>query len=471
VIIAQALANARLYEEARHRAERLQEELLPGELPATTEVQAVARYRPADGREVGGDWYDTIPLPGGRSLAVIGDVVGHGLEEAISMGILRHAALTVAALDLPVDEVLAHLNDVAVRLGARAGEPAVSATCLLVLYDPTTGSCSIASAGHPAPVLLAPGREPVPLDIPAAPPLGLGQVPAQVTEVRLAEGSVLVLYTDGLLGVQAPDVSRLTSAVARYTAVRPLTTQPAGPAARRSWLDGLCDAVTGELPAESQRHDDAALLILSMGRVPEKDIASFDLPWAAEAAARARELASERLTEWGLEGLAETASLIVSELFGNAVRHAVGIEPEPAAPGTDGAGTDGDLAALEEFLGYGGLHGGDTPVERAGGTVRLRLLRLGPSVVCEVYDGSQALPRVRHPLLDDEFGRGLQLVAMLADHWGTRFTERGKCIWARLDVHKGDSDDDADASTALRNAPPPAASAPGTEPGAAYGDV
>ena len=467
VIIAQALANARLYEEARHRAERLQEELLPGELPETTAVQAVARYRAADGREVGGDWYDTIPLPGGRTLAVIGDVMGHGLEEAISMGILRHAALTVAALDLPVDEVLAHLNDVAVRLGARAGDPAVSATCLLVLYDPTTGACSIASAGHPAPVLVPPGGAPVPLDIPAAPPLGLGQVPAQVTEVPLDEDSALVLYTDGLLGTQAPDVSRLTSAVARYAAGRPLTAQPAGPAARCAWLEGLCDAVTAELPPEPLRHDDAALLTLAAGRVPEGDIASWDLPWAPESAGRARELAAERLTAWGLGGLAETASLIVSELFGNTIRHAVGIGPGPEA-----ADEDGGLDALEEFLGYGGLPGTGEPAEHGKGTVRLRLLHLGSSVVCEVYDGSQALPRVRHPLLDDEFGRGLQLVAMLADHWGTRFTERGKCIWARIDAHKGDSDEGAGADApAARGAQAASRAQAQAQAGVAYGDA
>jgi hypothetical protein len=288
--------------------------------------------------------------------------------------------------------------------------------------------------------------------------------------VPLDEDSALVLYTDGLLGTQAPDVSRLTSAVARYAAGRPLTAQPAGPAARCAWLEGLCDAVTAELPPEPLRHDDAALLTLAAGRVPEGDIASWDLPWAPESAGRARELAAERLTAWGLGGLAETASLIVSELFGNTIRHAVGIGPGPEA-----ADEDGGLDALEEFLGYGGLPGTGEPAEHGKGTVRLRLLHLGSSVVCEVYDGSQALPRVRHPLLDDEFGRGLQLVAMLADHWGTRFTERGKCIWARIDAHKGDSDEGAAGAgadaPAARGAQAASRAQAQAQAGVAYGDA
>lgn len=143
------------------------------------------------------------------------------------------------------------------------------------------------------------------------------------------------------------------------------------------------------------------LLALALGRVPDDRIASWDLPCAPESARRGRVLAAERLTAWDLGDLTDTATLVVSELIGNAVRHAVGIGRDVA---------DG--------------------VE---GLLRLRLLRLtDDSVTCEVYDGSQATPRVRHPLLDDEFGRGLQLVAVTAKRWGTRYTEGGKCIWARV---------------------------------------
>ncbi|MBM9440706.1 SpoIIE family protein phosphatase [Actinacidiphila bryophytorum] len=392
VIIAQALGKARLYEEARRRAERLQKELLPGELPHTVAVSSASRYRLAAGEEVGGDWYDTIPLPGGRTLAVIGDVKGHGLEQAIAMGIIRHAVLTVAALDLPIDEIMAHLNDVAGRL-----EP-LTATCMLVLYDATTGTCRVAGAGHPAPILVRPGGKAGEICLPPGQPLGQAQVPAPVTEEELPESSVVVLYSDGLLEGAGRDPEQLAELVTRYTASAPL---PADEDRRAPWLDLLCETISGQLPPDPHRQDDAVLLALAIGRVPVDRIAAWDLPCAPESARRARALAAERLTEWGLAGLTETATLVVSELIGNAVRHAVGI-------GTDVA-------------------------DDVDGLLRLRLLRLtDDSVTCEVYDGSQATPRVRHPLLDDEFGRGLQLVAVTAQRWGTRYTEGGKCIWARI---------------------------------------
>ncbi|WP_202232407.1 SpoIIE family protein phosphatase [Actinacidiphila reveromycinica] len=444
VIIAQALGNARLYESARHRAERLQQELLPGRLPDTVGLHAVARYRTADGQELGGDWYDTIALPGGRTLAVIGDVLGHGLEQAIAMGIIRHAALTVAALDMPVDEIMAHLNDVVVRLAPRVDDPVVCATCLLALYDPTSGSCSIASAGHAPPIALEPGGTARRLTIPSGPPLGMAQVPAQVTETVLAEGTVLVLYTDGLLGSQAPDAERLTEAVARHAGGAPV---PVGGERAERWLAAMCDAVVAQLPPDPCRQDDAVLLALSTERVPEDRMSAWDLPWAPESAGRARDLTAAELAAWHLDDLTDAATLIVSELIGNTVRHAIGMVPGPAEGGEGGEGAPGGEPDLGDF-GDLGLDGGlslriglgldEGPDRHAadagGGVVRLRLLRIEQALICEVYDGSQATPRVRHPLLDDEFGRGLQLVAMMAGQWGTRYTESGKCIWARLDA-------------------------------------
>ncbi|NJP42474.1 SpoIIE family protein phosphatase [Actinacidiphila epipremni] len=392
VIIAQALAKARLYEEARHRAERLQEELMPGTLPPTVGVRTAARYRLAAGEEVGGDWYDTIPLPGGRTLAIIGDVRGHGLEQAIAMGILRHAALTVATLDLPVDEIMAHLNDAAGRLGP------LTATCMLVLYDATTGECSVAGAGHPPPVLLTPGGKAHEAELSPGQPLGQASVPAPVSGTELADGSVLVLYSDGLVDGTRRDVTPLTELLTRYGATAPL---PQDVERRDAWLDTLCETIAEQLPPDPGRVDDAALMALATSRVPPERIAAWDLPWEPESARLGRSLAADRIDAWGLGELADTATLVVSELIGNAVRHAVGI-------------------------------GADVADDRAG-VLRLRLLHLADGeLTCEVYDGSQATPRVRHPLLDDEFGRGLQLVAVTAERWGTRYTEGGKCIWATV---------------------------------------
>lgn len=396
VTIAQALGNARLYEEARHRAERLQQELMPGELPILVGVESATRYRPASGKEVGGDWYDAIPLPGGRTLAVIGDVMGHGLEQAITMGILRHAALTLAMLDLPVDEIMAQLNDVTGRLSPRALEPATYATCLLALYDPASGACAFLSAGHPPPIVLRPGKPPQFPDVEPSPPLGLAQVTAPVTELVLEPGSVLLLYTDGLLDRADLDPTALAQAITRHTEQGPMPSS--GPWLSR-WLEDLCDAVFTGL-SDRGHDDDAALLALGVSRVAADCIAVRELPWAAKSAAQARGITTEQLSAWGVPDLTDRAVLIVSELMGNTVRHAVGL----------GDGTPGDNS----------------------GFVRLRLLNLDTEIVCEVHDGSEATPRVRHPMLEDEFGRGLQLVSMMADRWGTRYTETGKCIWAAL---------------------------------------
>ncbi|MEU8139164.1 SpoIIE family protein phosphatase [Streptodolium elevatio] len=403
-LIAQALENARLYEQARHQAERLQQELLPGELPTAFGVRTAARYRTAPGHEFGGDWYDIVPLPGGRVLAVIGDVLGHGLEQAITMGIIRHAVLAIAALDMPVDELMARLNDVVVRLSSDADGQPVYATSLFAVHDATTGVCRIASAGHPPPIVLRPGSDPVSLDVPAGPPLGLAQVPAEVVETTLEPDSLLVFYTNGLLGAGATDAATLGARVARHRdSAGPLTARTD----RSAWLEALCDSLADE-PLRNTRPDDAALLLLATEPFAGGRAASWDLPWSAESAGKARELTTESLNSWGLGELDEAATLVVSELVGNTVRHAVGL-------GSDAA-------------------------DNGSGVIRLRLLNLSDPtsdsaaamVVCEVYDGSEATPRVRHPSLDDEFGRGLQLVAMMSDQWGARFTESGKCIWASL---------------------------------------
>jgi hypothetical protein len=186
--------------------------------------------------------------------------------------------------------------------------------------------------------------------------------------------------------------------MARYAGTTPL---PPDPGSRDAWLKTLCDTIAEQQPPDPHRPDDAALLALSLGRVPADRVAAWELPWAPETAGRGRTLAAERIAAWGEGELTDTATLIVSELIGNAVRHAVGM----------GA----DVADSNK------------------GTLGLRLLHLADGeVTCEVYDGSQATPRVRHPLLDDEFGRGLQLVAVTAKRWGTRYTEGGKCIWATV---------------------------------------
>ncbi|MFI9052143.1 SpoIIE family protein phosphatase [Streptomyces sp. NPDC053427] len=385
-LVAQALERARLYDSEHNRARQLQQHLLPSLLPDLPALSAAARYRPAgDHNEVGGDWYDTIPLSAERVALVIGDVMGHGLREAITMSRLRTAVSTLSTLDHPPEEMLAHLNDVAGELGDDQ-----YVTCLYAVYDPTTGVCTLASAGHPPPAVVHPGQKPYFADVPVGPPLGTAQMPYRSTRITLPEGSLLVLYTDGLLSAPDADpdaglheLSGVLEASARERDGAPA----AGSRDDVAWLEGLCDTVTRELPRPAGHHaDDAAVLAARARRLPDGDVASWDLPFEPSSAGTARKLIRGQLTEWGLADLVMTTELIVSELIGNTVRHATG-------------------------------------------PVGLRLIR-GTTLTCEVYDGSQSAPRVRHAALMDESGRGLQLVGAMTHRWGTRYTSSGsKTLW------------------------------------------
>src|SRR6202034_3440859 len=152
-------------------------------------------------------------LSGSRVALVVGDVVGHGIVAAATMGRLRTAVRTLADVDLEPGELLTRLDDVVTRLVAEEGlsptddSPAdLSATCLYAVYDPVSRCCVLARAGHPPPAVLTPGGAAEFLDLPAGPPLGLGGLPFEETEVVLPEGSLLVLYTDGVLETRERDI-------------------------------------------------------------------------------------------------------------------------------------------------------------------------------------------------------------------------------------------------------------------------
>ncbi|MEU8547504.1 SpoIIE family protein phosphatase [Streptomyces roseoverticillatus] len=377
--------NARRYAAERSVALTLQRSLLPGRLPEQTAVEVTSRYLPAGVQAgVGGDWFDVIPLSGARVALVVGDVVGHGLQASAVMGRLRAAVRTLADLDLPPDELLTHLDDLVVQLAqdeAAEGVPGTvretGATCLYVVYDPVSRSCVLARAGHPAPVLVTPGGAARFLDIPGGPPLGLGGLPFESTELQLPEGSLLALYTDGLVEGHDHDIG------AGLDGLRAALSGPAAP------LERTCDAVLDALlPRRPERPtDDIALLLARTRALDASQVRSWDLPAERSTVADARKFASEQLAAWGLEELGFTTELVVSELVTNAVRHAY-------AP------------------------------------IRLRLIRERSSLICEVSDASSTSPRMRRARLTDEGGRGLLLVAQLTERWGTRFTADGKTIWA-----------------------------------------
>ncbi|MEV6759685.1 SpoIIE family protein phosphatase [Streptomyces sp. NPDC051105] len=372
-LVAQAMERARLYDAEHGRAQELQRGLLPRALPSVPAVTAAARYLPAGkGMEVGGDWYDVIPLSADRVALVIGDVMGHGLSEAATMGRLRTAVRTLADLEMPPDELFSHLDEMVGGLGED-----FYATCLYAVYDPADRHCSVISAGHPPPAVIRPDGTAYFLDLPCNPPLGVAAPPLDLAEVTLPQDSLLVLYTDGLVESAGCDIGQGMDRLRRR-----LETAYGG----TPELDGLCDDLIAEmLPDPYRTSDDAALLVARTRALAPQDIACWQLPDEPMAAGQARHSIRKQLAAWQLEELSVTTELLVSELIGNVVRH-------------------------------------------ARGPMAVRLLR-SRALICEVSDGSLSMPRIRRAADTDEGGRGLQLVAAMADRWGARYTSSGKCIW------------------------------------------
>ncbi|MFE1443955.1 SpoIIE family protein phosphatase [Streptomyces sp. NPDC058739] len=384
-----AVDNARRYTHARATALALQRSLLPRSTPEHSAVEIACRYLPAGaGVGVGGDWYDVIPLSGARVALVVGDVVGHGVQAAATMGRLRTAVRTLADIDLPPDELLTRLDDVVLRLSTDLpgddpdtdADGGVGATCLYAVYDPVSGRCTLARAGHVLPTLANRDGAVHVLDLPPGPPLGLGGLPFETAEIDLPEGSLLALYTDGLVESRDQDVekglARLHEALAR----------PADS------LEAVCDTVVRALLPD-RPDDDAALLLARPRPMDALQVATWDLEAAPEAVSRVRADVSRQLRTWGLEELDFTAELVVSELVTNAIRY------------------------------------GRPPI-------RLRLIH-DRTLLCEVSDDSNTTPHLRRARVFDEGGRGLLLVAQLADHWGTRHARHGKTVWAELTLTGG----------------------------------
>jgi serine phosphatase RsbU (regulator of sigma subunit) len=205
---------------------------------------------------VGGDWYDIVPLSGGRAALIVGDAMGHGPEAAAVMVQLRTAAHTLADLELPPEEVLRRLDRLAAGLPG-AGMPAAPfATCVYAVIDPQRGSCVLAKAGHLPPVLIRPGGAAEVLDLPPGLPLGLGRESFQATEITLPPGATLALYTDGLVENR---VRTLDEGISALGDALSLSLGPAG-----SPLGRACAAATGALSRPGE--DDITLVLARLGR-------------------------------------------------------------------------------------------------------------------------------------------------------------------------------------------------------------
>ena len=383
-----SLDNARRYTRERSTALALQRSLLPRRLPRQSAVEVASRYLPASAHAgVGGDWFDVIPLSGARVALVIGDVVGHDIHASATMGRLRGAVRTLADIDLPPEELLTRLDDMVSRISLETGagpDGDVYATCIYAVYDPVSRRCSLARAGHPQPALVTPDGVVSFLDLPAGPPLGLGGLPFESTEIELPAGSILALYTDGLIESRIRDIDigfdRLRDALA----------------SREPSLETACDNILEAVLADGPA-DDVALLIVRTRALNDDRVATWDLPADPAVVARARQQVATLLTDWGLGDAAFVTELVVSELITNAIRYA----REP---------------------------------------IQLRLIH-DRALICEVSDGSSTAPHLRRARAFDEGGRGLLLVSQLTQRWGSRQTSHGKTIWAEQALPGQDSAD------------------------------
>ncbi|WP_405528001.1 SpoIIE family protein phosphatase [Streptomyces avidinii] len=235
--------NARMYTLQRQAALTLQRSLTNSALPEVPGLELTGRYLPASDHDVGGDWFDAIPLPGGRTGLVIGDVMGHGIHAAAVMGQLRTAVRTLARHDVPPAQLLSSLDAVVADLGDDE-----MATCVYAVHDAASGVCVIARAGHPPPAVVTPDGNITFLDGPPGTPLGAGGQDFRTEEVRLPPGSLLVLYTDGLIEARDRDLDEGMEQLAG--ALRHVE-QP---------LEELCRGILRQLLPSAQQDDVAVLL-------------------------------------------------------------------------------------------------------------------------------------------------------------------------------------------------------------------
>ncbi|MBM9507779.1 SpoIIE family protein phosphatase [Actinacidiphila acididurans] len=377
---AAALDNARLYVREREGALMLQRSLLPQVLPDPPGVEIAFRYVPgSSGAEAGGDWFDVIPLAGGRVAFVVGDVMGHGLRAAATMGRLRTAVRTLAGLDMPPDELLRRVGELGDDLAQSQAEGWM-ATVVYAVYDPAVHRCSMALAGH-VPPLLVEKRGPDGacrarlIDLPTGVPLGVGGVRLETVEVDVEDGAVLVLYTDGLVESRVRDIDEGLEWL-RGTMCRSVSS-----------LEEACDDLLATME-QDREPDDVALLMARLGGLPPGSTARWTFPAEPGAVRLARRRVARTLEIWELTALSDITVLLVSELVTNSLRY-------------------------------------------AHGPIGVRMVR-GTSLLVEVSDPLPDPPRERVAREDDEGGRGLQLVARTSRRWGTRHGPLGKTVWFEL---------------------------------------
>ncbi|MEU5422425.1 SpoIIE family protein phosphatase [Streptomyces sp. NPDC020799] len=393
--LAQSLARAMLFDQEHDLAEGLQQSMLPRRIPDVPGAQIAVRYRSARmGRDIGGDWYDAVPLPGGRVGAVIGDVQGHDTHAAAVMGQLRIVLRAYASEGHAPATVMARASTFLHELDTDR-----FATCAYAEADLSTGLVQIVRAGHIDPLLRHNDGTCRRLPVAGGLPLGLsaefGRLDYPVTTVELDPGETLLLFTDGLVEQPGSDLDEGMRLLA--------DTVREGPYDLHELADRLCDVVE-----ERMGEDDTAVLLLRRhgatargGSRLQQHIAPAD----PEALQAARHMIRAAVRSWGARERSDEIELVADELVTNALLH-----------------TDGPAVVTIRMI--------------SGPERRVRV---------EVEDKSSALPRRREPGESGVSGRGLLLVDRLADVWGVESRGTGKSVWCEFVLPEGKEEREAEA--------------------------
>jgi serine phosphatase RsbU (regulator of sigma subunit)/anti-sigma regulatory factor (Ser/Thr protein kinase) len=406
-MLAQALARAEVADSERELSLGLQRSMMPVLGPEVPGMSVAARYVPTGGGlQVGGDWYDVIPMPTGRVALVIGDVQGHDVRAAGLMGQLRIALRAYASEGHRPEAVLSRasrfLHGLHDFFGADTYEEGDHssprfATCLYLEVDPPTGRIEIARAGHPEPVVRTSDGTVLVRPTDGGLPLGIDpDTDYPTTRLVLEPGETLMLCTDGLLETGGHD---LDTGWARLRMVLEDHTDQS----LEDLADALVQAVHGPAshsttgPLADRREDDIAVLLISWDSTPTLQAPRRTAMNVAQAEperiAAARQQLRELLHDWTDAEQIDSAVLMVSEMVTNVLVH-----------------TDGHALLVAE-------------VARGDAARRLRV---------EVADTSDELPHRRRPGEMASSGRGLLLMEMLADAWGVDPRGEGKSIWFEL---------------------------------------
>ncbi len=375
-----ALDNASRYAFERQMAETLQRSLLPHEMPTSALLSSASRYLAgASGTQIGGDWFDLMETGDGSLVLVVGDVMGRGVQAAAVMGQLRATVRAYAfeghgpaAILQRVDRVVQAITDLHFT------------TCVVGRLEPRSRALRLASAGHLPPLVVEADGQARFLELDPGLPLGVGGATYREQGLVLEPGSLLLLYTDGLVEDRESPIEE---------GMEQLRLSAAGAPVRSP--EELCDRVLKALARDGDHDDDTALLALLLADTvagDEHEPLVLDLPALPESAAPVRRALTDLLGSAATPDVRDTAALLVTELVTNAARH-------------------------------------------AGGELRVRAGMRTDVLLVEVSDASPLLPELADmPGWESESGRGLLLVEALADRWGSDLLPSGKRVWFELSL-------------------------------------